>query len=227
MSIKVVILYPECVEFNSTKTESMFTLFITSCISLFSLINPLSAIPVFISLTSGYSPGHLRVTIRKTAVYIFIICLVSFFIGNYILEFFGISIHALKLAGGIIISRSGFLLLNSQHKNDIQGEVKEESLVKEDISFSPLAMPLLAGPGSISLLINLSLKTETFLEKMVTVSSIFVVSLVIFFIFFLAPKILKYLGQAGIRSMSKIMGFIVLSLGIQMVVDSLNILLKL
>jgi multiple antibiotic resistance protein len=205
----------------------MFTLFITSCISLFSLINPLSAIPVFISLTSGYSPGHLRVTIRKTAVYIFIICLVSFFIGNYILEFFGISIHALKLAGGIIISRSGFLLLNSQHKNDIQGEVKEESLVKEDISFSPLAMPLLAGPGSISLLINLSLKTETFLEKMVTVSSIFVVSLVIFFIFFLAPKILKYLGQAGIRSMSKIMGFIVLSLGIQMVVDSLNILLKL
>ncbi len=227
MSIKIVILYPECVEFNSTKTESMFTLFITSCISLFSLINPLSAIPVFISLTSGYSPGHLRVTIRKTAVYIFIICLVSFFIGNYILEFFGISIHALKLAGGIIISRSGFLLLNSQHKNDIQGEVKEESLVKEDISFSPLAMPLLAGPGSISLLINLSLKTETFLEKMVTVSSIFVVSLVIFFIFFLAPKILKYLGQAGIRSMSKIMGFIVLSLGIQMVVDSLNILLKL
>jgi multiple antibiotic resistance protein len=205
----------------------MFTLFITSCISLFSLINPLSAIPVFISLTSGYSPGHLRVTIRKTAVYIFVICLVSFFIGNYILEFFGISIHALKLAGGIIISRSGFLLLNSQHKNDIQGEVKEESLVKEDISFSPLAMPLLAGPGSISLLINLSLKTETFLEKMVTVSSIFVVSLVIFFIFFLAPKILKYLGQAGIRSMSKIMGFIVLSLGIQMVVDSLNILLKL
>jgi multiple antibiotic resistance protein len=227
LSIKIVILYPECVEFNSTKTESMFTLFITSCISLFSLINPLSAIPVFISLTSGYSPGHLRVTIRKTAVYIFIICLVSFFIGNYILEFFGISIHALKLAGGIIISRSGFLLLNSQHKNDIQGEVKEESLVKEDISFSPLAMPLLAGPGSISLLINLSLTTETVLEKMISVAAIFVVSLVIFFIFFLAPKILKYLGQAGIRSMSKIMGFIVLSLGIQMVVDSLNILLKL
>ena len=125
MSINIVILFTEYVEFNSTKTESMLTLFITSCISLFSLINPLSAIPVFISLTSGYSPSYLRVTIRKTAVYIFIICVVSFFIGNYILEFFGISIHALKLAGGIIISRSGFLLLNSQHKNDIQGEVKK------------------------------------------------------------------------------------------------------
>lgn len=205
----------------------MLTLFITSCVSLFSLINPLSAIPVFISLTSGYTPGHLRVTIRKTAVYIFIICVVSFFIGNYILEFFGISIHALKLAGGIIISRSGFLLLNSQHKNDIQGDVKKESMIKEDISFSPLAMPLLAGPGSISLLINLSLSTESFPEKSIVVLSILAVSLVIFFMFYLAPKILKYLGQTGIRSMSKIMGFIVLSLGIQMVVDSLNILLKL
>ena len=204
----------------------MLTLFITSCISLFSLINPLSAIPVFISLTSGYLPSHLRVTIRKTAVYIFIICVVSFFIGNYILEFFGISIHALKLAGGIIISRSGFLLLNSQHKNDIQGEVKKESLVKEDISFSPLAMPLLAGPGSISLLINLSLSTDSFSEKSIIVLSILTVSLLIFFMFYVAPKILKYLGQTGIRSFSKIMGFIVLSLGIQMIVDSLNILLK-
>ncbi len=227
MSIKDVILHSKYVVLNSSKTKLMLTLFITSCISLFSLINPLSAIPVFISLTSGYSPSYLRVTIRKTAVYIFIICVVSFFIGNYILEFFGISIHALKLAGGIIISRSGFLLLNSQHKNDIQGEVKKESMIKEDISFSPLAMPLLAGPGSISLLINLSLKTNTFAEKSISVLAILVVSLVIFFIFYLAPKILKYLGQAGIRSMSKIMGFIVLSLGIQMVVDSLNILLKL
>jgi multiple antibiotic resistance protein len=204
----------------------MLTLFITSCVSLFSLINPLSAIPVFISLTSGYSANHLRVTIRKTAIYIFIICVVSFFIGNYILEFFGISIHALKLAGGIIISRSGFLLLNSQHKKDIQGEVKKESMIKEDISFSPLAMPLLAGPGSISLLINLSLSTDSFPEKSIIVLSILAVSLLIFFMFYVAPKILKYLGQTGIRSLSKIMGFIVLSLGIQMVVDSLNILLK-
>jgi multiple antibiotic resistance protein len=204
----------------------MLTLFITSCISLFSLINPLSAIPVFISLTSGYSTSYLRITIQKTAVYIFIICVVSFFIGNYILEFFGISIHALKLAGGIIISRSGFLLLNSQHKNDIQGEVKKESMIKEDISFSPLAMPLLAGPGSISLLINLSLTTDSFSEKSIVVLSILAVSLLIFFMFYVAPKILKYLGQTGIRSFSKIMGFIVLSLGIQMVVDSLNILLK-
>lgn len=205
----------------------MITLFITSCISLFSLINPLSALPVFISLTDGYSGEQRKITIRRTSIYIFLICVISFFAGTYILEFFGITIYALKLAGGIIISRSGFLLLNSQHKGDVKGDVEEESKVKEDISFSPLAMPLLAGPGSISLLINLSIVHEKWDEKGILIASIFVVSFLIYVIFLLAPKILKYLGQAGLKSMSKIMGFIVLSLGIQMIVDSLKVLFHL
>lgn len=205
----------------------MVTLFITSCISLFSLINPLSALPVFISLTNGYSELQRKITIRRTAVYIFLISVISFFAGTYILEFFGITIYALKLAGGIIISRSGFLLLNSQHKGDVKGDVEEESKIKEDISFSPLAMPLLAGPGSISLLINLSLVHNKWDEKGILIASILVVSVLIYFIFLLAPRILKYLGQAGLKSMSKIMGFIVLSLGIQMIVDSLKALFHL
>jgi multiple antibiotic resistance protein len=183
--------------------------------------------PVFISLTSGYPDDLRNQTIRKTAIYVFVICLVSYFVGTYILEFFGITIHALKLAGGLVISRSGFLLLNAKHKKDVNSKLREESKVKEDISFSPLAMPLLSGPGSISLLINLSLQTNEWDKKVIMISSIFTVSLSIFLIFLLAPKILKYMGESGIRSMSKIMGFIVLSIGIQMMVDSIKLLFKL
>jgi multiple antibiotic resistance protein len=202
----------------------MVTLFLTSVISLFSLINPLSAIPVFISLTSNYSIALLKRTIQKTAFYVFCVCIVSFYLGVFILDFFGITIHALQLAGAIIISRSGFLLLNSQHKNDIQGPVKEESVNKEDISFSPLAMPLLAGPGSISLLINLSITSKDWVSNSIIVGAISVVCLLIFLILYTAPKVLKHLGQGGLRSMSKIMGFIVLALGIQMAVSSIKIL---
>lgn len=205
----------------------MFSLFLANCISLFSLINPIGALPVFISLTSRYSEETRNQTIRKTAFYVFCICTVSFFIGTYILDFFGISIHALKFAGGLVISRSGFLLLNSQHKKDIKGKVKEESLVKEDISFSPLAMPLLSGPGSMSLLINLSLQTNSWDQKTIILAAIAAVSALIYVILFLAPRILKYMGQAGIRSMSKIMGFIVLAIGIQMMVDSIRLLFNL
>ncbi len=202
----------------------MTTLFLTTVISLFSLINPLSAIPVFISLTNSYSASLLKRTIQKTAFYVFCVCVVSFYFGVFILDFFGITIHALQLAGAIIISRSGFLLLNSQHKNDIQGPVKEESVNKEDISFSPLAMPLLAGPGSISLLINLSINSKDWISNSIIVIAIFIVCLLIFLILYGAPKVLKYLGQGGLRSMSKIMGFIVLALGIQMAVSSIKIL---
>lgn len=198
----------------------MTTLFISTIISLFSLINPLSAMPVFISLTSGFPKDHLFRTIRRTSIYVFVVCVLSFLIGEFILNFFGVSIHALKIAGGIIISRSGFQLLNAQHKSDVQGPIEDESRLKEDISFSPLAMPLLAGPGSISLLINLALQTDDYQSKGVILAGIFTVCLSIYLILSSAPFILKYLGQSGLRTLSKIMGLLVLSIGIQMIVAS-------
>jgi multiple antibiotic resistance protein len=198
----------------------MTALFFSTFVSLFSLINPLSAMPVFISLTQGYPKDHLYRTVRRTAIYVLMVCVISFLIGEFILDFFGVSIHALKIAGGIIISRSGFQLLNSQHKSDIQGEIEKESRMKEDISFSPLALPLLAGPGSMSLLINLGIQTEGFANKSVVVGAIFLVSVVIYLIFSSAPFLLKYMGQTGLRTLSKIMGLLVLSIGIQMIVAS-------
>lgn len=198
----------------------MTALFISTFVSLFSLINPLSAMPVFISLTNGFPKDHLFRTIRRTSLYVFLVCLISFLIGEFVLNFFGVSIHALKIAGGIIISRSGFQLLNAQHKSDVQGPIEDESRMKEDISFSPLAMPLLAGPGSISLLINLALQHEAYDAKAIVIAAIFMVCLSIYLILSSAPFILKYLGQSGLRTMSKIMGLLVLSIGIQMIVAS-------
>ena len=203
-----------------------FSLFIASCISLFSLINPLSALPVFISLTSNQPSKWRNYQIRKTAMYIILICLVSFYAGSYILSFFGISIHALKMAGGIVIARSGFMLLNAQHKGDVKGKIKEESLQKEDISFSPLAMPLLAGPGSISLLINMSIDAKLWEQKAMIVLAIIAVALAIFLLFTVAPRVIKYIGEAGLKSISKIMGFLVLAIGIQMITDSIIHLFK-
>jgi len=197
-----------------------------SFISLFALINPLSALPVFISLTEHHDAKWKDYQIRKTCMYIIIICLCSYFAGSYILEFFGISINALKIAGGIVISRSGFLLLNAKHKSDVKGKIKKESLEKEDISFSPLAMPLLAGPGSISLLINMSIEYPQMEKRAAIILAIVGVAICIYVIFSIAPRILKYTGQAGLKSMSKIMGFLVLAIGIEMISASILAMLK-
>ena len=210
-----------------TGNRMILSLFITSFISLFALINPLSALPVFISLTDGNTSEWRNSQIRKTCMYIIVICISSYFIGTHILNFFGISINALKIAGGIIISRSGFLLLNAQHKRDVSDKIREESMEKEDISFSPLAMPLLSGPGSMSLLINMSIENNGVISKdLVIIAAIIAVVICIYIIFSIAPKILKRTGQAGLTSISKIMGFLVLAIGIEMTVGSLLNMLK-
>lgn len=201
----------------------MFSVLLSNYVSLVSLINPLGAIPVFLSLTSNHPKDWIRKQIFKTSLNVFVICVVSFLIGNYVLDFFGISINALKIAGGIIISRSGFQLLNAKHKKDVGKKIQSESLQKEDISFTPLAMPLLSGPGSISFLINLSIQTNyDFTTSTYAIISILLASISIFIILKLAPKILSYMGQAGLKSMSKIMGFIVLAIGIQLIISSIT-----
>lgn len=204
----------------------MFSFILTNYVSLVSLINPLGAIPVFLSITSDHPKDWIRKQILKTSLNVFFICLISFLIGNYVLDFFGISINALKIAGGIIISRSGFQLLNSKHKKDVGKKIQNESLQKEDVSFTPLAMPLLSGPGSISFLINLSIQTNySFVSSTYAIVSILLSSITIFLILKLAPKILSYMGQAGLKSMSKIMGFIVLAIGIQLIITSISSLI--
>jgi multiple antibiotic resistance protein len=200
--------------------------FIASFFSLFALINPLSALPVFISLTENHDAKWKKYQTRKTCLYIIIICICSYFAGTYILSFFGISINALKIAGGLMISRSGFLLLNAKHKSDVKGNIMKESLEKEDIAFSPLAMPLLAGPGTISLLINMAIAYPQPLKIVTIMAAILCVTLSIYAIFSLAPVILKRTGQAGLKSMSKIMGFLVLSIGIEMISSGVLSMLK-
>ncbi len=202
------------------------TFFLASFVSLFALINPLSALPVFISLTANHDASWRAVQVRKTCVYIVIISFCAFLLGSSILHFFGISINALKIAGGIIISRSGFLLLKAKHKQDIKGKLKKESMEKEDIAFSPLAMPLLSGPGSISLLINMSIENVYFTNRITILLAIICVAISIYIIFSVAPQLFKYMGRAGLNSMSKIMGFLVLAIGIEMIINSVLNLIK-
>jgi multiple antibiotic resistance protein len=207
------------------------SVFLTILIGLFSLINPLSALPIYIGLTQDDTEENKLNTLKKTCIYILIICLVSYYLGVYLLHFFGITIPALRVAGGLIIFRSGWQLLNVQHKKELRKNINEGGEKKEDISFSPLAMPLLAGPGSMSFLITLfSTRSEdlqeAFWQDVSAISAIFVVAICIYFVFKYAPKLMQYTGQAGLTSLSKVMGFIVTGIGVQMILSSLGTVVK-
>ncbi|MFZ9296189.1 MAG: MarC family NAAT transporter [Bacteroidia bacterium] len=197
-----------------------WSFFVTVLIGLFSLINPLGALTVYLTLTQDYTEDQKLQTLKKTCIYIFLICIVSYYIGVYILNFFGISIPALRLAGGLVIFRSGWQLLNVTHKKELRNSIREDSNQREDISFSPLAMPLLAGPGSMSFLITLfSNRSEQWsfaiMQDGFAILAVLIVVIALYFIFKYAPRLIKYTGQSGILALSKIMGFIVIGIGVQ------------
>lgn len=207
------------------------SVFVTILIGLFSLINPLSALPVYISLTQTYSEEEKLATLKKTCVYIFIICMVAYFLGVYLLHFFGITIPALRVAGGLIIFRSGWQLLNVQHKKEISAKLRQKNYQNADISFSPLAMPLLAGPGSMSFLITLYSNRHDSLQAALwqdaaAIICIIIVSASIYFIFKFAPRMMRYTGEGGLSALSKVMGFLVIGIGVQMIISSILDIVK-
>ena len=203
-------------------------LFIYVFAALFSVINPLGTVPIFVGLTKEDSKKERSKTSILTAVNIFMILLISFFTGRYILNFFGISLDSLRIAGGLIITTSGFALLTgtfSKHKGMDKPRVKEDAFQRDGVSLTPLAIPMLAGPGSISFLIGLYQEYQSWNEKLIAVAAIFSVCLATLLVLRSSHYIVEMLGASGINAISRIIGFIVIAIGVEYISSSLmNIL---
>ncbi len=186
--------------------------------ALFSVINPLGTVPVFVGLTSEESTKERNKTSLLTGINVTVILIISFFAGTYLLKFFGISLNALRIAGGMIIVTSGFALLTgnfSKHKGMKNKRVKEDLKDREKFSLTPLAIPMLAGPGSISLLITFQQEYTEWLHIIIILVAIVTVGLLVFLILRSAYFITKFLGASGINAISRIVGFIVISIGVE------------
>jgi multiple antibiotic resistance protein len=204
-------------------------LFIAVLAKLFSVVNPLGAVPLFLALTTNYNRQERRKTILYTSIYFTLILLAFFFGGSYILGFFGLNINALRIAGGLVILNSGFSLLNDQFAQNrgLNDEIQEEAMTKSDISFSPLAMPMLSGPGSISLLIALFSEHNDWPSRWIITAVIFVTGIIVFAILIAAPYLRRVLGVAGLKAGARIMGFIVMAIGVQSIILGVEALVKL
>ena len=198
-------------------------LFLISFGALFSVINPLGTLPIFIGLTKEKNKKQITSVAIWTSINAFIILIVSFFLGNYLLNFFGISLSSLRITGGIIIASSGFALLTgsfSKHKGMKKRE-KDDAYTRSEISLTPLAIPMLAGPGSISLLITYNQENPMYADKIILVASILSVCLITFLLLISSRIIIKGLGASGINALSRIIGFIVISIGVEFVLSTI------
>ncbi|MFT7330688.1 MAG: multiple antibiotic resistance protein [Roseivirga sp.] len=200
-------------------------LFILIFTALFSVMNPFGTVPVFVGLTEENSKVERNKIAFWTSLNVLIILVISFFIGKYILLFFGITLNSLKIAGGLIIASSGFALLTgefSKHKGMKKTTVKEDIESRSQISLTPLAMPMIAGPGTMSLLIAYNQEINGLNNVLIILGAIVLSSISIYIILKSSFFIVKVLGASGINALSRIIGFIVIAIGVEFIISAVE-----
>lgn len=217
-------LIPETVTEESTSYFLHWGgLLLASFTSLFSVVNPLAAMPLFLSLTDRFSDDERTYTAQKASVYMFGMLIVFLLIGTFILSFFGISLPGIRIAGGLIIMRSAYSMLNPEKSGrKLTEEDEKAALEKEDISFSPLALPLLSGPGSIAVVIGFATQAEGIVDYAINGVSIFLVVLTTYVLLRLAPISARYIGHTGLNVMTRLMGFIALAISVQFILSGIG-----
>ncbi|MEM6600078.1 MAG: MarC family NAAT transporter [Verrucomicrobiota bacterium] len=191
--------------------------------ALFPITNPLGNAAIFLSITDGQTDTQRRLQAWRAAIYMFLILEVFFLGGAWIMSFFGLSLPGIKIAGGLIITKFGFNLLNPQTGHTHTPEEHREARDSKDVSFSPLAMPLLAGPGAIAAVMGVTaqISSGSMLSYLAVTLGIGSSVLICWIVLREAPWLMKFLGVNGANALTKIMGFLLLCIGVQFLINGI------
>jgi len=195
-------------------------LILGTIIALLPLINPLASAPTFLAITEGDSRERRLRQLRMACVYMVAI-LVSFLVGGtFIMGFFGISIPGLRIAGGLLVAGIGSTMLMAAPREAFADDaVQQAARAKRDVSFSPLAMPMLSGPGAIAVTIGFTSLATHWLDYVAIILGILVVAAITYVTLRLSERVVRVIGMNGMNVLSKMMGFLILCIGIQFVVN--------
>jgi multiple antibiotic resistance protein len=189
--------------------------------ALLPVINPLASAPVFLAITEGDSPDSRRQQALRGSLYMIAI-LVSFLIGgSFIMSFFGISIPGLRIAGGLLVAVIGFGMLAPSRTSEEERRRVAEARSKGDVSFTPLAMPMLSGPGSIAVTIGFTSLATGWVDYIAIILGILVVAVIVYVTLNLSSRIVRIIGVNGMSALTKVMGFIILCIGVQFIVNGI------
>jgi multiple antibiotic resistance protein len=195
------------------------TIALVTFVGILPIANPFSTAVVFLSITEGFSEKRRRQQARLACIYMAGILITFLLAGTLIMNFFGISIPGLRIAGGLIVAQIGFGMLNSKPENEISEESREEAVLSDDVAFTPLAMPMLSGPGSIAVTIGMAAEADGVGENLAIVVGIGLVALVSWLVLRASGRVVRVLGATGMIAMGRIMGFLLVCVGIQFIVN--------
>lgn len=206
----------------------MLTFIALSVSSLFAVIDPLGCIPFYSGLTSDMDRRRKRRTLLRALAVAFCVLAAFTWFGSHLLELFGITVNAFRIAGGVIFFGIGLDMLQSQprrwrtgirraYASDREAEVDDD----DDPSITPLAIPLLAGPGSITTVMVLRPQVEGVQGALLVTAAVLVILVATGAILAGADRVLRRLGRTGLHIVEKLMGLLVTVIAVQLIIDGL------
>lgn len=190
--------------------------------SLFAVLNPFATVPPFLAMTQSSSPGERRRMAQRACLVAASVLLVFSLSGMRILNFFGVSVAAFQIAGGLVLVRVAFDLLQGGRSLKVSDEEEQEGAEKDDISITPLGIPILCGPASITAGILVASQAPTWLHTGVIVAVVATIYAGIFVVLRLAAEHFHRIGETPIKISSRLMGLILVAVSVQFVVDGVK-----
>jgi len=191
--------------------------------SLFALINPIGLVPIFLSITENYNRKERDIIAIKAVIFSFFILIVFSFIGEFIFSFYNITVDGFRIAGGILLLKISLDMLESKRSRTRTTPVEQkEAEQKDEIAYTPLGIPLIAGPGAIASIMILSSETNNYIDKITLLISLSLVLFMTFFIFKISKILSKNFGKSGLRIMQRIMGLILMTISIEFILKGIK-----
>ncbi|MGI9091049.1 MAG: MarC family protein [Gemmatimonadaceae bacterium] len=192
--------------------------------SLLAIVNPLSAVPLYVTATADQTDRQRAATLRLAVATGVIALVISGLAGTFILRFFGITTYAFRIAGGLIFLSIGTDMLNARRTGSkITASEEQEAEQKQDVGIIPLGIPTLAGPGSITTVITLTAQSgDSKWELAGLYGAIVAVMLVSWGLLAVAPFIVKRVGRTGMNVMTRLMGLLVMVVGVQFIIEGVR-----
>jgi multiple antibiotic resistance protein len=192
-------------------------------VSLIAIVNPVGAMPIFIDLIADMKDELRYRIINVVAITVGFILLVSLFFGEFILEFFGISVHSFRVGSGILIMLMAISMMHAKMSPISQTkEEADESRDKESVAVVPLSIPLLAGPGAISTVIIDAHRASGIAHYAIVAMEIGLLSTILWIVLRMSPFISKHISATGINIFTRIMGLILSAIAVEFIANGLK-----
>ena len=207
---------------NPSNLSHFLELILGTVAGLLPVINPLAATPTFLAITEGDSQGRRLAQLRRACLYMVAILIGALVFGTFIMNVFGISIPGLRIAGGMLVAGIGWrMLLGSADGAQHSEHATPAARAKSDVSFSPLAMPMLSGPGSIAVTVGFTSLATAWFDYAAIILGILIVAVMSYATLRLSTRIVVVIGSNGMNALTKLMGFLLVCVGIQFVVNGI------